>query len=241
MNSLRALYAVPKLMATPESRHISQELGWPIGKIGRGMLAIAFKDNSQLAPWYREDERLVDRARDGDHGAFRQLFERYSPLVYRVAFRMLGHPEDAADLTQDVFVRAYERLSTLQHGQAFQAWITRLTVNLARDRQRRHRLATTTLDVSSSETDEVIERSLPSSDPPLDHRLMTQELSQQLQAALLDLSPEHRAVIILHHLEHVPVEEMSATLQVPVGTIKSRLARARAELRRRLAPYLSSE
>ncbi|HEY3376505.1 MAG TPA: sigma-70 family RNA polymerase sigma factor [Armatimonadota bacterium] len=215
----------------------------PVQVISRGQdaLAIELIGEAQPARLYSEDEGLVDRARYGDHGAFRQLFDRHSPLVYRVAYRMVGHPEDAADLTQDVFVRAYERLSTLQHGQAFQAWVTRLTVNMVRDHQRRRRIDTTPWDISSPEAEEVIERSLPSSDPPLDQRLMTHELSQQIQDALLRLSPEHRAVIILHHLENVPVEDMSATLQVPVGTIKSRLARARAELRRRLESYISPE
>ena len=206
---------------------------------GEHSLAIELQGDPPPARVYREDEGLVDRARYGDQGAFRQLFERYSPLVYRVALRMLGHPEDAADLTQDVFVRAYQRLSTLKHGLAFQAWITRLTVNLVRDHQRRCRVDTTSLDVSPVDGDDAVERALPSSDPPLDQRLLTQELSRHIQEALLHLSPEHRAVIILHHLENMPVEEMSVTLQAPVGTIKSRLARARAELRRLLGPYLS--
>lgn len=216
-------------------------LSLPIVPDWQGMLTFEQKDVSQPVQLYREDERLVDRARHGDQGAFRQLFERYSPLVYRVAYRMLGHPEDAADLTQDVFVRAYTRLSTLQHGQAFQAWITRLTVNIVRDYQRRRRPDTTSLDAPVSGMDDTAEWSLPSTDPPLDQRLLQQELSAQIQTALLRLSPEHRAVIILHHLENMPVEEISATLQLPVGTIKSRLARARAELRRRLDSYLTAE
>lgn len=213
---------------------------WRITRGGMNSLALAGEDGVQQTH-YQEDEGLVDRARYGDHGAFRQLFERYSPLVYRVAYRMVGSPDDAADITQDVFVRAFERLVTLKNGQAFQAWITRLTVNIVRDTKRRRRLDTTSLDAPLNEYEDAVEWSLPSSDPPVDQRMLTHELSEQIQTALLQLSPEHRAVIILHHLENIPVEEIGTTLQLPVGTVKSRLARARAELRRRLDSYLSPD
>jgi hypothetical protein len=83
-----------------------------LGMMTTGLTANESADETATVR-YREDARLVERARVGDQGAFRQLFERYAPLIYRIAFRMLGQPEDAADLTQDVFVRAYERLSSV--------------------------------------------------------------------------------------------------------------------------------
>lgn len=190
---------------------------------------------------YREDERLVERVQFGDQGAFRQLFEHYSPLVYRIAYRMLGNPDDASDLTQDVFVRAFQRLTTLKSGMLFKAWITRITVNMVHDQQRRRRITTASLDAPPPGMTEDSEWSLPATDPPTDQRLVSAELAQQIQAALLHLSPDHRTVIILHHLEHQSVEEISATLHVPTGTVKSRLARARADLRRHLDSYLNPE
>lgn len=191
----------------------------------------------ETAARYADDRRLVERATTGDHGAFRQLFDTYAPLVYRVAFRMVGSPDDAADLTQDVFVRAYERLHTLKDGQAFQAWITRLTVNLAHDRGRRRRLDTLSLDAPPPGRDETQEWAVPDTAPGQDSRLLTAEQTAVIQQALLTLSPEHRAVVILHHLEEMPVEHIAQVVGVPVGTVKSRLARARADLKRKLAAY----
>ncbi|MHB9130054.1 MAG: RNA polymerase sigma factor [Armatimonadota bacterium] len=188
--------------------------------------------------FHSDDLRLVSRARAGDQAAFRQLFELYAPAVYRIAFRMLGDQEDASDLTQDVFVRAYERLATLRDGQAFHAWITRLTVNLAHDRLRRRRPPAFSLDAPPPGQDADVPWHLPDTQPGSEAQVLSGELSTQVQQALLALSAEHRIVVVLHHLEGLPVEEIAGVLGVASGTVKSRLSRARAELRRRLADYL---
>ncbi len=158
-------------------------------------------------------------------------------MVYRVIFRMVGNAEDAADLTQDIFVRAFERLHTLRDGQAFQAWVTRMAVNLAHDRTRRTRIIPLSLDAPLPGSEEGMGWLLSDGAAGHDARLLADELSVQLQQALLALSREHRAVVILHHLEDMEVEEIGRTLGIPTGTVKSRLARARAELRRRLEGY----
>jgi RNA polymerase sigma-70 factor (ECF subfamily) len=187
---------------------------------------------------HSDDSRLVARACHGEQGAFRQLFEIYSPLVYRIAYRMLEMPEDAADLTQDVFVRAYQRLSSLRDGQAFHAWITRMTMNMAHDRLRKRRPVQLSLDAPPPGHAEGSEWTLADDAPGGEERMLTGELSAQVQQALGKLSAEHRAVVILHHLEGLPVEEIVRILEVPTGTVKSRLARARAELKRRLESYV---
>ena len=201
--------------------------------------ALAFESGGAATPThtYRDDERLVERARDGDHGAFRQLFEHYAPLVYRVAYRMLGKEEDAADLTQEVFIRAYQHLASLKHGVAFQAWITRLAVNMAHDISRRRRPDTLSLDGAPPGSAEGGEWQLAAETPDYVTHVLTQELSLQVQQALLTLSPDHRIVVVLHHLEGMAVEDIARTIGVPAGTVKSRLARARAELKRKLAGY----
>lgn len=189
---------------------------------------------------HADDARLVERVRHGDQEAFRQLFETYSPLVYRIIYRMVGTPDDAADLTQDVFVRAYERLGSLKDGQAFQAWITRLAVNMAHDAARRRRPESFSLDAPPPGTDEGGEWQIAADTPAHDAGLLSDELAAHVQQALLALSPDHRAVVILHHLEHLGVEEIAVALNVPTGTVKSRLARARAELKRRLEGYFEA-
>lgn len=186
-----------------------------------------------------DNRRLVERARHGDHGAFRQLFELYAPQVYRIIYRMVGSPDDAADLTQDVFVRVYERLHTLKDGQAFHAWLMKMAVNMVRDRLRQKRLGTLSLDAAPPGTDEGTEWQLPDRAPDQVTQVLDAEQTAQIQNALLHLSPDHRAVVVLYHLEGLPIEEISTILRVPHGTIKSRLARARAELKRRLETYLT--
>ncbi|MHB9026102.1 MAG: RNA polymerase sigma factor [Armatimonadota bacterium] len=187
---------------------------------------------------HSDDSRLVSRACHGDQAAFRQLFETYSPLVYRIAYRMLESPDDAADLTQDVFVRAYERLPCLRDGQAFHAWITRMTMNMAHDRLRKRRPNQLSLDAPPPGREEGVEWALADESPGSEERVLAGEFSERVQGALAKLSPEHRAVVVLHHLEGMPVEEIGRILGVPTGTVKSRLARARAELKRRLEGYV---
>ena len=194
---------------------------------------------SGAPPSHADNLRLVERACHGDHGAFRQLFEVYSPLVYRIVYRMVGSPDDAADLTQDVFVRAYERLRTLKDGQAFHAWITTLTVNMVHDRLRRRRPDMLSLNAAPPGCAAGSEWQIPDRAADHDAQLITAEQTAQLQQALLQLSPDHRAVVVLHHLEGMSVEDIGSTLQLPAGTVKSRLARARAELRRLLDDYFA--
>ncbi|HEY3379958.1 MAG TPA: sigma-70 family RNA polymerase sigma factor [Armatimonadota bacterium] len=180
---------------------------------------------------YSDDARLVSRSLTGDQAAFRQLYEAYAPFVYRLTLRMLANPDDAADLTQEIFVRAYQRLHTVRDGTAFQAWLTRLAVNMTHDRARRAKPVQVPFD------EEFADGVALAATADGEERVLAGERSAQLHAALRALSNEHRLVVILHHLEDKPVEEISALLQIPVGTVKSRLGRARAELRKRLAGY----
>ena len=178
---------------------------------------------------YHEDARLVARVQAGESAAFRQLFVAYSPLIYRIVFRMLGDREESTDLTQEIFVKAYQRLASLHDGQAFRAWLTRLAVNMVHDRARRFKPALLSLDVGDE-----MDWQFPSDESDGETRILAREQTARVRAALLALSPDHRAVVVLHHLEGLPVDEIGALLRIPAGTVKSRLARARAELRRTL-------
>lgn len=191
------------------------------------------------ADFHQDDERLVARAQAGDQAAFRQLFETYSPLVFRITARMLGNEHDAADLTQDIFVRAYQKLGALRDGQAFHAWITRMAVNMTHDHLRRRRPTIFSLNAAPPGMEEESEWQLPSDTPGAEERLLSGELQGQIHAALLAISPDHRSVVVLHHLEGMPVEEIAIALDISIGTVKSRLARARAELKKRLEEYLT--
>jgi RNA polymerase sigma-70 factor (ECF subfamily) len=191
------------------------------------------------AEFHRDDARLVARAQAGDQAAFRQLFETYSPLVFRIAARMLGDDHDAADLTQEIFVRIYQKIGALRDGQAFHAWITRMAVNMLNDHLRRRHPTTFSLNAAPPGADDDTEWQLPSEGLGAEERILSGELQGKIQAALQALSHDHRSVVVLHHLENMPIEEIATILKIPPGTVKSRLARARAELKRRLEDYLT--
>jgi RNA polymerase sigma-70 factor (ECF subfamily) len=176
---------------------------------------------------YADDARIIDRINSGDTGAFRLLYDRYHQKVYRTVYRMLNSADDAADVTQDIFVRAFERLKSLKDGQAFQAWLMQLAVNMVRDKLRRFTWPTFSLTANDDDT----EIDMPDNLPGPQQIAENNDLSQHVQQALMKLSPDHRTVIILHHLEGMSLEEIGTILNKPTGTLKSRLARARVQMR----------
>lgn len=189
----------------------------------------------------RSDAELVQRAKEGDAGAFELLYARYHARVYRLLYGMLGNREDAVDLTQEVFVRAWIELPRLQIEKTLYGWLRRTAINLGIDHLRRNRLVRfQSLDASfDDEEGEPFEWQLPDETQDVQAAAELSELQECLQRALQQLTTIHRVVVILHYIEEVPVEEIAQQLSIPVGTVKSRLARAREALRRHLEPFLN--
>jgi len=183
---------------------------------------------------------LVRRAQAGDLDAFQQLFEKYQRGVYNIIFQMVRSDADAADLTQDVFVRVWKSLPRLEAPEAFASWVYRIATNLSRNWIRDNtRVRQESLDqpVGSGE-EEGSPREV--ADPTGDPAAITQTRSMQdvVQRAIHALSEDHRLVVTLHHLEGKSVEEIADIMKCSVGTVKSRLSRARDALRRKLAGYV---
>jgi len=189
----------------------------------------------------RSDTELVQRVREGDAGAFETLYARYHARVYRLLYGMLGNREDAIDLTQEVFVRAWVELPRLQIEKTLYGWLRRTAINLGIDHLRRSRLVRfQSLDTSlEDEEGEPLEWQIADETQDVQAAAELSELQECLQRALQQLSDIHRVVVVLHYIEEVPVEEIARQLSIPVGTVKSRLARARESLRRYLAPLLN--
>jgi RNA polymerase sigma-70 factor, ECF subfamily len=164
-----------------------------------------------------EDAALVSRSLGGDTAAFGVLVERYQRVLYTVAFRMLGNQDDARDAIQTAFVKAYERLTTFNPEHRFFSWMYRIVMNeclnLIRDRRPEEGLTPALAAVGS----------------PFD-TAATHERQAQVQAALLQLSPDYRAVVVLRHFAGLSYDEMAAALGVPSKTVKSRLHTARQRL-----------
>lgn len=183
------------------------------------------------------DVDLVKRTKNGDTLAFEKLFLTYQKRVYNLAYRMTGNEADAADLTQETFICAYQSIASLKNEAAFSTWLFRIAVNLCKNHRKSAKLECDSLDQMIDEKGEVNVVAM-SESPEI--ALEKNERDQQIQEALNALTDEHRTVVVLHHLEGVSLVEIANRLNCRVGTVKSRLARAREELKRRLRPYIES-
>jgi RNA polymerase sigma-70 factor (ECF subfamily) len=181
------------------------------------------------------DVELVERARQGDREAFRALVERYQRKVAALALGMLRDREDALDIVQDTFTKAYQSLDKFKGDSSFYTWIYRIGVNLCIDHQRRESRYVQ-LGGESEESDDDLRPPSPEDlerDQPFEDARST-ELGTRLIEAINALTPEHRAVILLREVDGLSYEEISEVLECPKGTVMSRLHYARRQLQARL-------
>lgn len=192
--------------------------------------------NSQTSTWLRgpldADIQLVERCLAGDEPAWEELVKVHTRRVYSICYRFTGNDYEAQDLTQEVFLRIFRSLKSFRAGEgSFSVWLTRLTRNLLIDHYRR---------TKSERATDSIEDQLPMLEEKTamsartDGMLAGREASELLQHALQKLSPELRETVILRDLEELEYREIADILNVPEGTVKSRLNRGRAELGRLL-------
>jgi RNA polymerase sigma-70 factor (ECF subfamily) len=184
----------------------------------------------------------VRRAQAGDLKAFEELFSQYQRGIYNAIYQMVRSESDAADLTQDVFVRAYRALPRLQSPEAFPSWLYRIALNLSRNFIRdTTRVRTESLDRAYDEDEEGSgPREIADSSGDPGGIAQTRDMQERVRRAVATLSPDHRLVITLHHLQDMPVEEIARVMNCSVGTVKSRLSRARDHLRRKLASLVEA-
>ncbi len=188
-----------------------------------------------LEPEAGELRALIDRARAGDADSFESLYQRYERSIFQLCFHLLGDRHAAEDATQQAFCGAWEQIGRLRHAAAFTAWLRSAALNACRHARRKGGRQQT-FSETESDADELAD---PGAGP--DASLAGDELTSAVRAALEQLSPDHREVVVLHHLQEVPLRDIAAALGVAEGTVKSRLGRARARLETLLAPYLEAE
>ncbi|HEX7317092.1 MAG TPA: sigma-70 family RNA polymerase sigma factor [Pyrinomonadaceae bacterium] len=186
------------------------------------------------------EEQFLERLRAGDAMAFNRLVEERHGDIYALLYRLTEDPEEARDLTQETFLQAFRHLANFRGDADLRTWLYRIAVNQARNRwrwwKRRRRDRTVSLDAPvSEEFDSPLSAGL-AGDEGLDpeRQALAREREQALHAALKSLSRTYREVIVLRDIEGLSYEEVAATLDLNVGTVKSRLNRGRTELRRRL-------
>lgn len=187
------------------------------------------------------DQALVERAVQGDQKAFRQLVERYQRKVYTIAFGVVRNPDTALDITQDAFVRVHKNLATFKGDSSFYTWIYRIVLNLCIDRKRRQaRQAEVDYDDGISHGEGFTDGPTLAStgiDNPAQaaHR---KELVEHMDRALATLSEEHKSILLLREVDGLSYEELAETLDIPKGTVMSRLFHARKNFQKSLTRYL---
>ncbi len=186
------------------------------------------------------EEQFLEKLKAGDALAFNRLVEERHGDIYALLYRLTEDPEEARDLTQETFLQAFRHLSNFRGDADLRTWLYRIAVNQARNRwrwwKRRRRDRTVSLDAPvSDEIDAPLSAGL-AGDEGLDpeRQTLAREREAALHAALRTLSRPYREVIVLRDIEGLSYEEVAATLDLNVGTVKSRLNRGRTELRRRL-------
>ena len=176
-----------------------------------------------------DDHRLIAASLKGDTDAFGELVRRYQDRLYNTVYRLLDNADDAQDVVQDAFLNAYQSLDGFKGDSQFFTWLYRIAVNTAISHKRKQRL---TLSIDAGRNGESRVEPIDASDASRPgHALEQAEEERRVQRALNRLSPEHRAVLIMKDMEGQKYETMAEILGVPIGTIRSRLHRARTELR----------
>jgi len=180
-----------------------------------------------------DDKALVALCRKGDLSAYDQLMQRYEKKVYSLCFRMAGNPADAADLAQEAFLKAFRALPSFKGEAQFSTWLFRIATNTCLDERRRsgRRPISVSLDKPLDTEEGELAVTLPDDAPDPLAVTLGNELQAEIQALLGKLPPDQRAVIVMRDLEGYSYEEMAEILKVNMGTVKSRLNRARARLR----------
>ena len=193
-----------------------------------------------------DDLTLVRRARSGDQRAFGLLVERYQKKVYAVALGMVKDAEDALDVSQEAFVKVHRYLDHFKGDSSFYTWLYRITTNTCIDVLRRRG----TSSAESVEYDDGVQMDLAEANlgalgSQLDanpaRSALRRELGEKLEEALAQLPAKHRAILLLRELEGMSYEDLAQTLEIPKGTVMSRLFHARAKVQRLLADYLADE
>jgi RNA polymerase sigma-70 factor, ECF subfamily len=183
------------------------------------------------------EARLIARLRARELEAFEELVRHFERPVYSLCFRLLGDAEEARDAAQETFLKVYRGLSGFRGEAGLKTWIYRIAINQAMNQQRwwrrRHRDETISLDLNRGDA-EPLANLLPERSASPEQLAIAGERERSILRALAEIKPEYRITLVLREIEELSYEEIAETLGISIGTVKSRIARGREELRRRV-------
>ncbi len=205
------------------------------------MIAAASANVQELAPpsALPDEQKLVQRARKGDLEAYNELVRRYQERIYATVYHMTANHEDASDLAQESFIKAFQALRSFKGDSSFFTWVYRIavnkTINFLKQRKNRTILSLDDVDLNTEHDPDLV--ALISQKTPR-RDLNLAELQEKLNAAMQKLSEDHRLVIVLHDIQGLSHEEISKIMDCNIGTVRSRLFYARQQMQGYLADYL---
>ena len=185
-----------------------------------------------------KDQALIQAARQGDQKAYEELLTKYRSLVYHVMIKMVRNPQEAEDLTQEAFIKAFNALASFNEEYAFSTWLMKIATNNCIDFLRKRKLRTYSIDEPMQYKDEQVSIELPDHDPTPEKRLLSEERKKMIDEAIDSLPPRYRHVIVLRHKEEKSYEEIAELLELPLGTVKARIFRAREMLNKKIRQIL---
>jgi len=206
-------------------------------------IAYNWLDRGELTAQSGEEALFVSRLQANEDAAYDELVRGYSASIYHVAYRMLGDGADAADVVQDIFLKVFRNIGGFKGEAALKTWIFKIAfseiLNRLRWWKRRHRFATLSLDEQPNGNGNPVSDFVADAGPSPEEILQSKERENAIQQALWRISSEHRSIIVLRDIEGFSYNEIADVLGISIGTVKSRLARARGDLKKSLMRYLS--
>ncbi len=181
------------------------------------------------------EEALVKRAKQGELRAFEELILQHEKIVYNLALRMMKQSEDAKDISQEVFLKAYRNIRNFDERSRFSTWLYRITTNTCIDelRKRQKKPSLSIEEEMDGEEGGMLRQIAAAGDTPEESLLRTEQKSEILQA-LNKLSPEHRTIVVFRDVQGLSYEEIAEILEIGLGTVKSRISRGRAQLKQEI-------
>lgn len=190
-----------------------------------------------------EQEALILRCQSGDRQAFMELVQTYQNMVFAILYRMLKEREEIEDLAQEVWVKVYQSIRKLKSPAAFRSWLHRIALNAFRDRMRQkgNQIAFSLDDSYQMDNGDSIQVEMEAPGLLPEEELLQTEWQERLEAAILELPYSHRAVIVMREIQGMSYDEIAFAMDISLGTVKSRIARAREKLIVRLSEYIKEK
>lgn len=180
------------------------------------------------------EAELIHNLKNGDREAFNCLIEQYQNKIINIAFGMLSDTEDAMDASQEVFINVYKSIHTFKENSSFSTWIYRICANVCKDFLRRRMRQAKTVSIYSAGEDEDDIMEIPDSSMSPEQTSEQKELQREIRRAMDSLTAEHKTVLVMCDIEGMSYEQMADVLNLPIGTVRSRINRARQALRKKV-------